>query len=496
MFARKVCYRGWAMVPFERYSPHHREELEALLRSRRWQRALTSHRVDDVRDNHLEPGTSRNFVDTAVRELVAANRDRARDLLAGGESDRVALLRELGRWDANEQRAAWPLSFVGLNLTYECNFSPRCIYCTQSENGARTSLSDWKRIIDEVTADTTDGNAPYIYLTGGEPLLLGEELWGEEGLVRHATARGARVNLNTNASMISPGVALAMVESGLAILHISLDTPDPARQNRLFGGNPKRFDRVLQGIYNVQIARELTGVSHPAIHMNCVLTRENFTGFPDLFRFLLSKHPQTADRDDPFFNDLLPHIIPVGGRDNQELRLTREEYRQFLGPIWEEVRSIWETSQEELGIEAEERRPLTNYFSNPYRRVEHEGGIEAYLDAASEGRYGALALAHRCYVAPTQAIFDPVGLQYRCGSHGVRRIHPIGNIAARGVFEAIRQSLPLQDQVPDEESCYGCALATLYINQSIEEELLKELDRLQTRCAPESGDDRESDNPR
>jgi hypothetical protein len=78
-------------------------------------------------------------------------------------------------------------------------------------------------------------------------------------------------------------------------------------------------------------------------------------------------------------------------------------------------------------------------------------------------------------VAPTQAYFTPDGYQFRCGSHAVRRQHSIGNIAERKVFDSIRSGIADLDQLPQEEDCYGCALATLYINQSVEAKLKAEL---------------------
>ena len=32
------------------------------------------------------------------------------------------------------------------------------------------------------------------------------------------------------------------------------------------------MEAVLNGIYNVQVAREALGVNHPQVHVNCVLT--------------------------------------------------------------------------------------------------------------------------------------------------------------------------------------------------------------------------------
>jgi len=332
----------------------------------------------------------------------------------------------------------------------------------------------WKSIVEEVTA-ADNGEGVYIYITGGEPLILGEDIWGDHGLVRFATERGAGVNVNTNGVLLTPELALRLVKAGLAKLHISLDTADREVHNQLRGGD---FDAVLRGIYNVQLARDIAGVSYPVIHTNCVLTSRNLDLFPQFFTFILEKHKQTADRDDAFYNDLFPHVIPVGGGSNDRLRPSAGDFRRFYEEIWPEVCDIWDSFQGRLGVAEKKRGPLFGYFSNPFLRVAHEGGLDTYVKACAEGRYGELALAEHCYVAPTQAVFTPDGYQYRCGCHAIRRTLSIGNIRARGVFDSIREEIGELEDLPNEEHCYGCALATLYINQSVEAKLKEKVESM------------------
>lgn len=305
-----------------------------------------------------------------------------------------------------------------------------------------------------------------MYITGGEPLTLGEKLWGDNGLIRFASERGAAVNVNTNAMTLTPGVALRLIQAGLSKLHISLDSADRKIQDYLFGGD--RFEKVLEGIYNVQLARDIVGTANPVIHTNCVLTNKNLDGFPQLFDMILEKHKQTVDADDPFYNDLFPHVIPVGGSSNDALRPTKEGFRRFYEEVWPEVIQRWDSYQEERNVPDGKKGILFGYFSNPLLRVQHEGGLDAYVKASEKGRYGALALPKYCYVAPTQSSFTPDGNQYRCGSHAIRRIQPLGNIKESGVFENIKAGIPGLESLPNEDDCYGCALATLYINQSVE----------------------------
>jgi len=465
------------MVDLSLYTPDHRGELERLLDTPDWHQLIESGRVDEARAGRVAPGTTRDYIDTVVDQLLEFNESAVRQEIADGCTERADLLERLRRWPAGLEGRDPLLSFLGLTVTYDCNFDPRCVYCNQEWLERTVGPDGWKRVVAEAT-EHNGGSGPYIYITGGEPLNVEDELLGPDGLVAFASRRGAAVNINTNAFLITPAIALRLVESGLSKLHISMDTADREVQDHLWGG--ERQERVLEGIYHVQLARELLGSPDPEIHTNCVLTRLNFDTLPQLFSFLLTKRKQLAARKQPLFSDLLPHVIPVGGESNAELRLTEEQFRRFYDEIWPAISALWDAHQGELGVPEGQRGTLFGYFSNPYLRVEHEGGLEAYAESSARGRYGELALAQCCYVAPTQASVSPDGLQYRCGSHAVRRLHSTGSVHDGNLLDNIRHGLDGQDDLPDTDDCYGCALATLYINQSVETKLAERLDALLT----------------
>jgi len=463
------------MYDLNHYTQVHRLELEELLKSQRWQETINSSLIDEVKNEKIEPGKTRSYIGTVVEQLVEFNEEKVGGLIAQGCEDKDYLFRELSRWPDGLEGRNPILSFLGFNVTSKCNFEPKCIYCNQPWVESSVDVEGWKEVIEEVTANN-NREGPYIYITGGEPLLLGEEIWGDDGIIKFASERGAAVNVNTNALDLTPAVALRFIKVGLARLHISLDTSDGDVQNYLFGGD--RFEQVIEGIYNVQLARDIIGVSYPAIHINCVLTNRSLDSFPQLFAFILEKHKQTVDRSDAFVNDLFPHVIPVGGSSNDHLRPSEDEFRRFYEQRWSEVCQMWNSYQGKLGVPEDKRAGLIGYFGNPFIRIDHKGGLDAYVKASAEGRYGKLALREYCYVAPTQATFTPDGNQYRCGSHAVRRILPTGNIKDRGVIDNIREGIAHLDNLPQEEDCYGCALATLWINQSVESKLKEKLESM------------------
>lgn len=456
------------------YQPAHRSYLEALLQTSDWQNAIGSGLVDQVRQHRLPPGAQRDFVATVIDQLQAFNEGRVQQLIADGCRNRDQLLAELGRWPA-DLGGDPQLSFLGLTLTYGCNFEPRCVYCTQTWQEPAVDLQGWKRIVDEATRGN-GGEGPYVYLTGGEVLTLGDAIWGDDGIVAYASQRGAAVNINTNASLITAEIALRLIKVGTAKLHISLDVPDAALQDMLWGEAGRR-DRVLEGIGHMQLARDLVGVDGPEVHINCVLNRHNITRIAALFAFLFERKKRVP-KGHPLFYDLFPHMIPVGGDANVDLRPTAADFEHFYGTAWDEVRQLWDRYQVEAGVAEKDRGPLFGPFRNPFERVDQGIDLSTYARRAAEGHYGAAALSKSCYVAPTQASVTPDGKQYRCGAHAVRRTQSMGDVAAAGIVDNIRSGLPGLANLPRPEVCDSCALATVYINQSVESTLAAKIDAM------------------
>jgi sulfatase maturation enzyme AslB (radical SAM superfamily) len=216
---------------------------------------------------------------------AAHNGHVVRKLIADGERDEDVLLDRLSRWPEAYAQSPCPITFLGLCLTYACNAQPKCVYCNQRPTPELLSDGDWRRVIEDAAVNPPQGGT-FIYMTGGEPLLLGNRLYGDGGLIEFATRLGCAVNLNTNGLLITPEVALRLVGSGLARLHLSLDSADPDVHDALAGASG-RHAAVLQGLMDLQIARELLGANHPVIHINCVLTKYNAFGFPRLLEKLL-----------------------------------------------------------------------------------------------------------------------------------------------------------------------------------------------------------------
>jgi len=465
---------------FSAFLPEHAERLADLAASLEWQAILTDEgRLGRLRETTLAAPAMPDPSGFLMEALLRENEGRVRQRIAEGERGVEALAERLGRWPKAWSCDPPPLSFVGIYLTLACNAVPKCVYCNQLPVEGGLPVSEWRKLVDELTAG--DGPKPYLSYTGGEPLACGEELYGPEGLIRLASERGAASNINTNAFELTPEAAVSLVHSGIARLHISLDTAVPEAQDELSGA-PGRFELITRGIHNVQVAREALGVDHPQVHINCVLTKRNIFDYPKLVEFLLSRKRthtpghQGPPRADPHYRDLGLHLIPVGGAQNADIRPSADEYERFFTDVWEEASGVWERYQDARGLTGEERVDYDNYafFADPYRRVEYRGTLRDYVEAAAQCTQSTLGLGKRCLVAPTQAFFLPDGNQHWCGGHGVTRPEPMGHRGDAPAQQNIAHSLPRLRQYPSE-FCTGCPVATLFINQTAEKALAEKV---------------------
>ncbi len=467
------------VLPFAHYQPTQRARLQALVRAPEWQAILA--RRDALREWKALmriPPTAPSQLAKASQYLVQRNAERVKKLLREGIRDQNVLVEALGNWQtALEGDDHFPIVFLGLVVTLDCFFLPRCLYCNQIWLPRRLTLDDWKALLREAAEPTP----PYVYLTGGEPLQLGAEIWADDGLAACAAELGSAVNINTNAVLITPHVALQLAKVGLARLHISLDSIAPDVQGQLFQSS-QRLESVLNGLYNLQIAREVLGANHPQVHVNCVLTARNLFHFPDLLRFLLEIRQVRSSgfegriKDDPLSRDFAFHLIPVGGSENAFLRPTADEWKRFYTETWAEAEHVWQDYQAAIGVTEDERETLDQHvpFASPFLRAEHGMTLDEYCEQAAQGNYWQGALTDRCYVAPTQAFVLPDGSQHWCGAHAIRRPPPLGNVQSATLRENIRANMGRWPEYPNA-FCAGCAGATCVINQATLRNLKKQV---------------------
>jgi len=172
--------------------------------------------------------------------------------------------------------------FLTFILTYQCNL--RCKHCflyeaeTKKDTLAPFTFArkdqlapeDWMRIVDEVAFFR-----PHIQLVGGEPFMYR----GAMDLIRHIKSRGMTCAVNSN-GFFTPDMAEELVKSRLDWLTLSLDGPREAHTAMRI--NPRSFDRVLETVAAVRVARRKLGRTTPILSFNTVITNLTYTRLKEM----------------------------------------------------------------------------------------------------------------------------------------------------------------------------------------------------------------------
>ncbi len=114
----------------------------------------------------------------------------------------------------------------------------------------------------------------------GEPLLAPNLV----DMIRYAKARGVRVAVDTNATLLYRDRAEELVEAGLDRLNVSLDGADPQG----FDGAPDgaHFGPVLENLAGLVAARRAAQRGTPAVLVLFVATPQNIAQLPDMVALL------------------------------------------------------------------------------------------------------------------------------------------------------------------------------------------------------------------
>ncbi len=160
------------------------------------------------------------------------------------------------------------LRLVAWETTRNCNLA--CVHCRASAtSGPYTGELDTAAalaLLDQIA----EVAKPIIILTGGEPLLRPDIF----EIAAHGTARGLRMVMAPNGTLVTAGMASKMVESGIKRISISLDGASSQTHDR-FRGVPGAFDGALRGI---KAARE-AGLD---FQINTTVTQTNLDQIPKI----------------------------------------------------------------------------------------------------------------------------------------------------------------------------------------------------------------------
>ena len=205
------------------------------------------------------------------------------------------------------------LRMVAWEVTRSCNLA--CIHCRASSlrgpYAGELTTDEGKRLLDDIAGFSS----PVIILTGGEPLLRPDIY----ELAAYGDARGLRMVLATNATLVTEPVAAKMRDAGIRRVSVSIDGLDAESHDR-FRAMPGAFAGSMAGI----AAMKKAGME---FQINTTITRANLgriEGILDLaLRLGAAAH----------------HIfllVPTGrGKDLADQEISPEDYEKTLEWFYE-----------------------------------------------------------------------------------------------------------------------------------------------------------------
>ena len=168
---------------------------------------------------------------------------------------------KLGRSPAASTSEKFVPLVMSWNVTRRCNL--KCSHCyinaTNQELRNELTTEESKSLIDQIS----EVSRPLLILSGGEPLLRKDIL----ELIRYGTAKGLRMGLGSNGSLIDTSVAKQLKAAGTKTVSISLDSACPQNHDD-FRGVPGSWQKAVNAI---QALRE----SGLLVQVNTTVTQQN-----------------------------------------------------------------------------------------------------------------------------------------------------------------------------------------------------------------------------
>ena len=151
---------------------------------------------------------------------------------------------------------------ISWNLTRKCNL--KCSHCyinaTNKELTNELSTQEAKGLMDQISAVSR----PLLILSGGEPLLRTDAL----ELVRYGAAKGFKMGLGSNGSLIDDKTAKNLKEAGITTVSISLDSSIP-EQHDDFRGVSGSWEKAVNAIKALKENNVL-------VQVNTTVTQQNY----------------------------------------------------------------------------------------------------------------------------------------------------------------------------------------------------------------------------
>lgn len=172
---------------------------------------------------------------------------------------------------------------VKWDITGECNL--RCAHCLtgdkyrKNNNSTKKELSHDKRLA--VVDKLKKAGVHLINLLGGEPLVLGENLFD---LCKYCTETGIRITLNTNGILLTEEVAGKLFDSGCLGLTVSIEGPNSIIHDAVRGKGT-----FYKTVSNLKRLAEQDFFNHNvSLTINTVLNKHNMNHIDEMLELCLS----------------------------------------------------------------------------------------------------------------------------------------------------------------------------------------------------------------
>jgi MoaA/NifB/PqqE/SkfB family radical SAM enzyme len=204
-----------------------------------------------------------------------------------------------------------PLFFTHY-LTLDCNFN--CIYCEFAKNRQKINIRNQLNTIDTIKLmEIIRNECPYIYFTGGEPLLRNDIV----EILRECKKMGFKsITVNTNMSLIHKKME---VLDYLTNLVASFDVVDEFEYSKILGVPLSIVGQVKKNI--VECAR-LQKKNNFLMTINCVITPETIRHGREVMHFCFEHNIRFAT---------VPAELEDGKID--DLLQGNKEYQDFIDDI-------------------------------------------------------------------------------------------------------------------------------------------------------------------
>lgn len=205
------------------------------------------------------------------------------------------------------------------NTTKKCNLF--CKHCYRDSGPEVESINELdtdegKRLIDEIKS----AGFKILILSGGEPLLR-EDIFE---IASYTSKSGLRPALGSNGTLITPEVAEDLIQSGISVVSISLDSLQCEYHDK-FRNVTGAWEKAVFGIKNALTA----GLK---VQVNTTLTENNFDQFEKIVDFVTDLGVHALH---PFF------LVPTGRAEEIEGDILKmDNYFQMIRIVMEKQENI------------------------------------------------------------------------------------------------------------------------------------------------------------